>query len=91
MKKILIIWASVIVLVSSFAAPAYAGAATLISDYSLGQDTEWTASGSPYIVENHFDIPLGVTLTIDPGTVIKFTGGGSLSIHGTFVANANIG
>ena len=87
MKKILVIWAFVIVSVLFFAAPAYAGAATLISDYSLGQNTEWTASNSPYIIENHFDIPPGTTLTIDPGTVIKFTGDGSLSVHGTLVAN----
>jgi hypothetical protein len=56
---------------------------------ALGGNTTWSpAQASAYIIDSTLDIPKGVTLTIDPGTVIKalndgLTVEGSLSAVGT--------
>ena len=36
----------------------------------LAGDTTWTKAGGPYVVKN-ITIPAGITLTIEPGTVVK--------------------
>lgn len=40
-----------------------------------------------YIVTNNILIPQGVTLTIEPGSIIKFNDGISMQIKGTLIAN----
>jgi parallel beta-helix repeat protein len=44
---------------------------TLVSG-DITTDTTWTATGSPYYVWNQVSIEYGVTLTIEPGTVVRF-------------------
>jgi pimeloyl-ACP methyl ester carboxylesterase len=45
--------------------------ATKVSADTIAQDTTWTLSNSPYIVDTLY-VNSGVTLTIEPGVVIKF-------------------
>ena len=45
--------------------------ATLIPGGNLFTQT-WTAAGSPYQVQGDITIPAGVTLTIEPGTLVQF-------------------
>src|SRR3989344_4502709 len=60
----------------------------------ITEDTIWTKTESPYIVKNSVSVFPGVTLTIEPGVVVKFDQGefffgnslnidGSLSVLGT--------
>ena len=51
--------------------------------------TIWTTEGSPYIVKNSIAVVLGVTLTIDPGVVVKFdpTARASITVFGDLVVN----
>ncbi|MBP9019864.1 MAG: copper amine oxidase N-terminal domain-containing protein [Bacteroidales bacterium] len=37
----------------------------------LSEDTTWTSADSPYSLTNNVQIPYGVTLTIEPGTIIN--------------------
>ena len=54
---------------------------------TLTNDTTWTAGGSPYVVTGSLSIPEGVTLTINPGTVVKFDHVyADLTVHGTLLA-----
>lgn len=48
-----------------------------------------TKSGGPYIVLADFTIPAGKTLTIEAGTVVKFSDGTALNIEGTLDANGS--
>lgn len=48
-----------------------ASAVTIVSS-NLSTNTTWTASNSPYIVQNSVEINSGATLTIEPGVVVKF-------------------
>ena len=50
------------------------------------EDTVWT-SDKTYKVTNNVGIPPGVTLTIQPGTVVKFAGNFALNVSGTLIAN----
>lgn len=74
-----------------FFTPAFAFASTDVSG-TLSADTVWTKANSPYIV-GYTVIPQGVTLTVEEGTIVKFSAnystlevGGKLLVHGT-VAN----
>ncbi|MBI2120225.1 MAG: right-handed parallel beta-helix repeat-containing protein [Parcubacteria group bacterium] len=55
----------------AFFAPQFALAATPVSG-TLSPDTTWTVEGSPYVIGEAFIVPLGATLTIGPGVVVKF-------------------
>jgi len=70
-----------------FVSPIFVHAYTLVDYGTISTDTEWTIDKSPYLIQNNFTVPSGVTLTIDPGVVLKFTGGGDLYISGAVVAN----
>jgi len=56
--------------------------AETIINTDIIENTTWTTTGSPYIVTNDIYIPSGVKLTIDPGVVVKFDYGYSLSLFG---------
>src|SRR3989344_6358404 len=74
-------------------APSSALAATYVTD-NITSDTEWTLSGSPYIVDYAdgpefqplFTIHEGVTLTIDPEVVVKFVAFNGMTVNGTLRA-----
>ena len=45
---------------------------TPLTGHSLTADETWTAAGSPYILSGAVTVPEGRTLTMEPGTVVKF-------------------
>ena len=55
--------------------------------YHISVDTTWTKDTSPYVVYQDVAVESGVTLTILPGTVIKFRGNRYLDIFGKLIAN----
>jgi len=69
--------------------PTFAFAATIVSgDVTPG--TVWTKTGSPYLLSAPINVPAGVTLTIEPGVVVKpgqsntgFFVSGTLNVLGT--------
>jgi hypothetical protein len=60
-------------------------AATYISGI-IDSDTEWTVDGSPYVVGNTTVAP-DITLTIDPGVVVKFISDAAISVGGSIHAD----
>jgi len=69
-------------------------ASTIITD-NITTDTTWTADHSPYIVSFPFTNPYyytpltvsdGVTLTIEPGVVVKFENSNGITVKGTLRA-----
>lgn len=59
---------------------------------NIGADTIWIKEDSPYIIKNSIDVALSVTLTIDPGVVVKFnpTAGAAINVFGDLVANGEV-
>jgi subtilisin family serine protease/ligand-binding sensor domain-containing protein len=51
-------------------------------------DETWT-NDKTYLIVNNVNIPSGVTLTIQPGTTIKFNGNYSLNVRGALLADAS--
>jgi hypothetical protein len=49
---------------------------------TLASDTTLTAEGGPYIIDADIVVPVGVTLTIEPGTNLFFSQGALLTIRG---------
>ncbi|MEA3285909.1 MAG: right-handed parallel beta-helix repeat-containing protein [Candidatus Marinimicrobia bacterium] len=46
----------------------------------------WSSENSPYHVNGDIDIPLGATLTIEPGTAVYFTGEYQFDVYGQLIA-----
>ena len=53
---------------------------------SINTDTVWE-TGNVYHVENSITVGANRTLTIQPGTVVKFSAGASMQVSGTLLAN----
>jgi len=51
------------------------------------QSGVWTKRGSPYIVTDDLIIPTGLTLTIEPGVIIKFSGPYRFIVAGALIAS----
>ncbi len=69
-------------------APAVAAGPTHVSG-TIVANTTWTAADSPYVLDGGVTVNPGVTLTIEPGVVVKGTGGDRyLQIYGTLAADA---
>ncbi len=52
----------------------------------ISSNTVWTLANSPYIVTGNILVNNGVTLTIEPGVIVKFNSGLSMQIDGTLLA-----
>lgn len=67
--------------------PSSVFASTIISG-AIAHNTTWTQAQSPYVVQSTVFVNQGVTLTIDPGVVIKFrTNLTQLYVNGTLAVN----
>jgi hypothetical protein len=53
---------------------------------TIASSTTWTAAAGPYVVSANVTVPVGVTLTIEPGTSVYFAQGTSLTINGRLLA-----
>jgi uncharacterized repeat protein (TIGR01451 family) len=53
---------------------------------TISQTTTWTREASPYIVTCNVTVSAGVTLTIQPGTQVRFNSGSELSVYGSLVS-----
>ncbi|MDO8566232.1 MAG: hypothetical protein Q7S04_03555 [Candidatus Moranbacteria bacterium] len=63
-----------------------ASATTTVSGVLLGSAT-WTKANGPYLVRE-VTVPVGATLTIEPGTVVKLSGVSALYAFGTITIGA---
>lgn len=61
------------------ASPTYVGG-------RITEDTTWTPAQSPYIITADCAVDSGITLTIEPGVVVKFDVGLSLTVYGSLRA-----
>ncbi|MDP2661951.1 MAG: right-handed parallel beta-helix repeat-containing protein, partial [Dehalococcoidia bacterium] len=69
-----------------------ANAAACSVSGSVSADTTWSPAGcDPYIVSGSVVVPTGVTLTIAPGTTVKFDSLKGLLVQGTLVARGTAG
>ncbi|MFH1149805.1 MAG: right-handed parallel beta-helix repeat-containing protein [Actinomycetota bacterium] len=50
----------------------------------LAQDTTWSASDNPIVIDGWLIVPREVTLTVQSGTVVKFVSGG-IYVEGSFL------
>jgi parallel beta-helix repeat protein len=71
------------------------GGSPVSGSFILGQtlsgNTTWTKAGSPYTVLGSIVIPVGITLTIDPGVELRFAGGYYLYVSGKLAAQGTPG
>lgn len=63
-----------------FSAPLVS-AATFVSG-TISTNTTWAVTNSPYVIQESVVVSDGVTLTIEPGVVVKFDLNGALTIYG---------
>lgn len=69
----------------------YQGLASTAVSGTLASNTHWTTAGTPYLISSDVTVPAGVTLTVDPGVTITYTGAFKLKIGGAIIANGNPG
>ena len=55
----------------------------------IGIDTIWDMGGSPYYVIGDVQVPEGITLTIEPGVVVQYTGAYEMLVKGRLVSSDN--
>lgn len=79
--KSIVSFGCILLLLISFSANAQ----TNISGYILS-NTTWTLAGSPYMVTGNTLVSNGVTLTIEPGVVVKFDDSTAIQIDGELIA-----
>jgi parallel beta-helix repeat protein len=77
-------------LVSNFHPTSVTGApntrAVSIPGQHITNNTNWTAANSPYIIDGDVYVDQGVTLTLEPGVIVKFNGFYSIFISGNLIA-----
>jgi len=62
--------------------------ATIVGGH-ITEDTTWTPSGNPYIVNSHTYVDEGVNLTIETGVIVKFDGYYCVYVDGKLNATGN--
>ena len=55
----------------------------------LDVDTTWSPDHGPYEINGKLTVGAGATLTIEPGTIIRFKPGASLLVKGVLLANGD--
>lgn len=55
-------------------------------DVTGNQSGAWTIANSPYNVTGDITVPIGTTLTLEPGVHVQFSGFYSMNVQGTIVA-----
>src|ERR1035437_3262067 len=81
MKKLLFVLGILIIGLTSDVLKAQTNVGGIISS-----NTNWSLSGSPYIVTGNILVEIGFTLTIEPGVTVKFDSALSMQIDGTLLA-----
>ncbi len=77
--------------VASLCFPSTLRASTEVSG-PIATDTTWVIAGSPYIITDDATVEAGVTLTIQPGVVVKFESAtDDLIVKGTLIADGSGG
>jgi hypothetical protein len=71
-----------------FGLPNAAQAQTIVSGI-LNSDRTWTQLDGPYVIEDNVTVAAQVTLTIEPGVLVKFTGPHWLKVEGTLLAQGS--
>ncbi len=66
----------------------YSSAGTIVGGY-ISENTTWTLEGSPYIVISDVIVEPNVSLTIEPGVVVRFQSGKNLIVDGFLFALGN--
>jgi parallel beta-helix repeat protein len=73
-----------VIILSALLFPALTLGQTPLSG-NITTDTTWTVANSPYVA-SQVTVSSGVTLTVEPGTVVKFAQGSNLKVNGTLRA-----
>ncbi len=63
--------------------------ATLLNNVTYASNAVLTKEGGPYVVTGNLRIDSGVTLTIEPGTIIKMGLNSSIKVYGTLNAQGS--
>lgn len=67
-----------------------AQAETIVSEGNIDNNTTWTQSGSPYILEGSVTIAKDSNLTVEPGVTVQSDGHYSISVHGSLTAEGTV-
>jgi len=77
MKFAVYVLTAILFAAGTFVGASYAG--TVVTALSIEENTLWEGE---IVVENNLKVPDGITLTIKPGTVVKFRKGAGLMVEG---------
>jgi parallel beta-helix repeat protein len=55
----------------------------------ITSDTTWNLTGSPYIIKDNITVNAGITLTIEPGVIVKYFPEMSMFVYGNLHANGD--
>jgi sugar lactone lactonase YvrE len=56
---------------------------------TIASNVTWEASKSPYNITNNITVSSGVTLTIEPGVTVKYTGNYRILVRGNIISNGS--